>query len=101
MEQSSTDNPKNHIIMNKLILSLLSQMGWIKRQALKAAGYVTTAVSAFLIAKLGWLHQAGLISDDTLATGTDAVTATGVVITAVVLITAEAVASYFAKSRKE
>lgn len=87
--------------MNKIILSLLGNIGWIKRQALKLGGYAGTAVTAWLLGKLATLHQSGIVTDEQTATISQGIGALEVGIATAVVIAAEATASYFAKSRRE
>lgn len=87
--------------MKNKILEYLMRMGWLKRQALKGAGYVTTLFTPWAISKLGELHAGGLIGDEGLAHATQAVGAAGVIIAAAFVVGSEFVASYFAKSRVE
>lgn len=91
----------HNLIMNKFLINLVTQMGWVKRQALKASAYTATAVSGYLIAQVAKLHDSGLISDETLTTATDGANALAVASGAVVVIVIEVTASYFAKGRKE
>ncbi len=87
--------------MKTKILEYLMQMGWLKRQALKAAGYVSAMFTPWALSKLGELHSSGLISDEGLAHATQAVGAVGVLVAALLMVGSEALASWFAKSRKE
>lgn len=87
--------------MNKLIVALLGNVGWIKRQALKFGGYIGTAVSSYLLGKLALAHQSGLLNDDQRAQITQGIGWLEIGITTGVVILAEIIASYFAKGRKE
>lgn len=87
--------------MKTKILEYLMQLGWLKRQALKGAGYITAMFTPWAISKLGELHANGLIGDESLAHATQAVSAVGVLVAALFVVGAELVASWFAKSRKE
>jgi hypothetical protein len=85
----------------KTAIRILTSLNWLPRQALKAAGYAAAVTTTYLLTKAGTLHESGLITDEGLAVLTDGVNAVGVVVSTVVIVGAEMVSSYFAKSRKE
>jgi hypothetical protein len=87
--------------MKTKILEYLMQLGWLKRQALKAAGYVSAMFTPWALGKLAALYEQGLIGDEGLAHATQAVSAVGVLVAALFVVGSEALASWFAKSRKE
>ena len=85
----------------KTAIQILTKLNWLPRQVLKFAGYAATATTTYLLTKAGQIHESGLITDEGLAVLTDGVRGVGLVVSAAIIVGAELVSSYFAKSRKE